>query len=258
MEMQFRYENLPALEAGVARKRLVVLSGAGVSAESGVSTFRSAGGLWQQYDWRRMASVEGWEEEPEAVLDFYNKRRQDLIHVQPNHAHKLLAELEKWYDVTIITQNVDNLHERSGSHDVRHLHGILTKYTSSTDREDPNCIVDVPLDIPIKLGDLAADGSQLRPYVVWFGEQVPAFDKAIPVVRSADIFVVIGTSLLVYPASTLVRYARPDALKFIINPDPRAFNPYDEHMADEFVHIQENATIGVETLIDILKQQNND
>ena len=194
MEMQFKYQILPALDARVERKRLVVLTGAGVSAESGVSTFRNTGGLWQQYDWRKLASVDGWKEDPRQVLDFYNQRRHDLITVQPNHAHKLLAELEKWYDVTIITQNVDNLHERAGSHDVRHLHGILTKYTSSIDREDPNCIVDVPLDLPIKIGDLAADGSQLRPYVVWFGEHVPAFDKAIPIVRRADFFVVIGTS----------------------------------------------------------------
>ena len=235
----------------VIRKRIVVLTGAGVSAESGVPTFRDQGGLWQQYDWQRMASIEGWTEDPAAVLDFYNMRRRDLIEVQPNQAHLLLAELEKHYDVSIITQNIDNLHERAGSTDVLHLHGEITKVTSSFDRDDPNCIKELPLDMPLRMGDKAADGSQVRPYVVWFGESVPMFEEAIPIVREADILIVIGTSLTVYPAASLVRFAPPSAQKYIINPG-LAFDPYDTHLSDNFEHIKEKATIGMTMLVERL------
>ena len=235
----------------VIRKRIVVLTGAGVSAESGVPTFRDQGGLWQQYDWQRMASIEGWEEDPAAVLDFYNMRRHDLIEVQPNQAHLLLAELEKHYDVSIITQNIDNLHERAGNTDVLHLHGEITKVTSSFDRDDPNCIKELPLDMPLRMGDKAADGSQVRPYVVWFSESVPMFEEAIPIVREADILIVIGTSLTVYPAASLVRFAPPSAQKYIINPG-LAFDPYDTHLSDNFEHIKEKATVGVTMLVERL------
>ena len=152
-----------------ARKKIVVLTGAGISKESGIPTFRDTNGMWMKYDAQKLASVEGFEEDPQAVLDFYNARRKNLLEVQPNHAHKMLAELEKQHDVTIITQNVDDLHERAGSSRVVHLHGELTKVTSSLDRLNPENIKEYPLDMPIRMGDKAADGSQLRPYIVWFG-----------------------------------------------------------------------------------------
>ena len=183
------------------RQKLVVFTGAGISAESGIPTFRDANGMWGKYDAMKLASVEGFEEDPQAVLDFYNARRKNLLEVEPNHAHRVLADLEKQYDVTIITQNVDNLHERAGSSKVLHLHGELCKVTSSHNRLDPNCIKEYPLDVPIRLGDKAADGSQLRPYIVWFGEYVDGMELAAFWVQQADIFVVIGTSLVVYPAA---------------------------------------------------------
>lgn len=228
---------------------MVVLTGAGISAESGVSTFRGNDGLWQQYDWHRMASIEGWAEEPETVLEFYNMRRKDLIEVQPNHAHHLLAELEKWYDISIITQNIDNLHERAGSTRVMHLHGEITKVTSSINRDRPDCIVELPLEQVIAMGDKANDGSQMRPYVVWFGESVPMFEAAIPIVESADILVVIGTSLQVYPAASLVQFAQPEAKKIIINPEQTPL-PYNTAYSNRFVYIREKATTGVETMIE--------
>ena len=154
------------------RQKVVVLTGAGISAESGLATFRDSNGLWKQNDAKKLASVAGFHENPQAVLDFYNYRRKQLLEVEPNHAHQLLVELEKWHDVTVITQNVDNLHERAGSSHVIHLHGELTKVTSSKDRLNPRYIKDYPLDKPICLGDTAKDGSQLRPFIVWFGEYV--------------------------------------------------------------------------------------
>ena len=166
MGIEYKYEHLPELEKLPLRQHIVVLSGAGMSAESGLSTSRDNDGLWKQYDWKKLASAAGFYENPEAVLEFYNMRRKHLLEVEPNHAHTLLAELEKWHDVTIITQNVDNLHERAGSGNVIHLHGELAKVTSSDDRNNPDCIKELPLDIPIRIGDKAADGSQLRPYIV--------------------------------------------------------------------------------------------
>ena len=153
----------------MVRQKIVVFTGAGISAESGIPTFRDSNGMWNKYDAKKLASVAGFEENPQAVLDFYNARRKNLLEVQPNHAHLALAELEKSHDVTIITQNVDNLHERAGSSKVIHLHGELSKVTSSMNRLDPAYIKDYPLDVPIRLGDQAADGSPLRPYVVWLG-----------------------------------------------------------------------------------------
>ena len=244
-----KYNILPSRPQTGKRLHMVVLTGAGISAESGVSTFRGNNGLWQQYDWHRMASIEGWAEEPETVLEFYNMRRKDLIEVQPNHAHHLLAELEKWYDVSIITQNIDNLHERAGSTRVMHLHGEITKVTSSINRDRPDCIVELPLEQVIAMGDKANDGSQMRPYVVWFGESVPMFEAAIPIVESADILVVIGTSLKVYPAASLVQFAQPEAKKIIINPEQTPL-PYNTAYANRFVYIQEKATTGVETMIE--------
>ena len=150
MEIEYRYERLPELSKLPLRQHIVVLSGAGMSAESGLSTFRDKDGLWKQYDWKRLASAAGFYEDPESVLEFYNMRRKRLLQVEPNHAHQLIAELEKWHDVTIITQNVDNLHERAGSSNVIHLHGELAKVTSSDDRNNPDCIKELPLEVPLR------------------------------------------------------------------------------------------------------------
>ncbi len=228
---------------------IVVLTGAGISAESGISTFRDNDGLWKKYDAMRLASIDGFQEEPEAVLEFYNARRKQLLAVQPNHAHDALAELENEHDVTIITQNVDDLHERAGSTNVVHLHGELSKVTSSREREDDNCIKQYPLDLPIRLGDKAADGSQLRPYIVWFGENLRYMDEAIKLVGNADVFAVVGTSLVVYPAAGLVRSAQQKALKFLVDPsDMKGRLPID------FMHIKAKATEGVDLLIDKIKK----
>ena len=185
------------------KKHLVILSGAGISKESGIDTFRDKDGLWKKHDALKLASIEGWNTDPQAVLDFYNARRRQLMEVQPNKAHELLAALEEWYDVSIITQNVDDLHERAGSSRVIHLHGELSKVCLSIDKENADCIELRPLNNDIHLGDKAKDGSQLRPYIVWFGEPVPNMPLAMNTAFEADIFVVIGTSLLVSPAIPL-------------------------------------------------------
>lgn len=229
------------------RQNLVILTGAGISAESGLDTFRDSNGLWKQHDAMKLASVAGFEENPQAVLDFYNARRKQLLEVEPNHAHKLLAQLEEWHNVTILTQNVDNLHERAGSSHVIHLHGELAKVTSSRNRLNPHCIKDYPLDRPICLGDKAEDGSQLRPFIVWFGEYVYAMEVAMDYVMQADIFVVIGTSLTVHPAANLVEYVHPEVPKFIVDPNAK-------EVPKGFVHIKENATIGVDRLLEELKR----
>jgi NAD-dependent deacetylase len=226
------------------QKKLVVFTGAGISAESGIPTFRDANGMWGKYDAMKLASVEGFEEDPQAVLDFYNARRKNLLEVQPNHAHLVLAELEKQYDVTIVTQNVDNLHERAGSNKVLHLHGELSKVTSSRNRLDSNCIKDYPLDVPIRMGDKAADGSQLRPYIVWFGEYVDNMDEATRFVKQADVFVVIGTSLVVYPAAGLVNYAKREIPKFLIDP-----NDINGGLPMGYQHIKATAVEGVDELV---------
>ena len=234
------------------RQKLVVFTGAGISAESGIPTFRDANGMWGKYDAMKLASVEGFEEDPQAVLDFYNVRRKNLLEVEPNHAHHVLADMEKRFDVTIITQNVDNLHERAGSSRVIHLHGELTKVTSVVDRLNPNNIMEYPLDVPIRLGDKAANGTQLRPYIVWFGEYVDNMDVAIHLVKKADIFVVIGTSLVVFPAAGLVNYAHREIPKFLID-------PYDLKggMPDGFQHIKAKAVEGVDVLARRLEEIDN-
>lgn len=192
-----------------------------MSAESGISTFRDSGGLWEQYPVEAVASIEGYYRDPELVLQFYNERRRQLKDCHPNEGHRLVAEMERDYDVTVVTQNVDNLHERAGSTRVIHLHGELTKATSSRNPNDSRCICTLPDDRPdISIGDLAADGSQLRPFIVWFGESVPMMELAVEEVMTADIVVIIGTSLNVYPAAGLVNYARSDARIFLIDPKP--------------------------------------
>ena len=177
-------------------KKLVILSGAGISAESGISTFRDAGGLWDKYPVMQVASIEGYEATPELVINFYNERRKQLLDVKPNQGHILCAELEKYFDVTVVTQNVDNLHERAGSHHIIHLHGELTKVCSSYNPNDPRYIRELkPEEFEVKMGDKAGDGSQLRPFIVWFGEAVPEIETAVRYVEQADIFVIIGTSM---------------------------------------------------------------
>ena len=222
------------------KKKLVILSGAGISKESGIDTFRDKDGLWKKHDALKLASIEGWNKDPQAVLDFYNARRRQLLDVQPNKAHELLAELEKWYDVTILTQNVDDLHERAGSSHVIHLHGELIKVCSSSDKENIDCIEIWPLDNDIRLGDKAKDGSQLRPYIVWFGESVPNMPLAMNTAFEADIFVVIGTSLLVAPANTLT--ACSGASHNIV------IDPGEVEIPEGFLHIKETATVGMEML----------
>ena len=196
------------------KKRLVVLTGAGMSAESGFKTFRDSGGLWETYSVEDVASIEGWYRNPELVTNFYNDLRTQLEQAQPNEGHKILAELENYFDVKIITQNVDNLHERAGSSCVIHLHGELTKVCSVNNTEKN-------FDIGyrrVEYGERNSDGELLRPFIVWFGEAVPLISKASELVRSADIFAVIGSSLVVYPAAGLVHDLRGSAKAFLIDP----------------------------------------
>jgi NAD-dependent deacetylase len=202
-------------------KKLVILSGAGMSAESGIRTFRDMNGLWEEYDVMEVACIEAWYKNPELLLHFYNDRRKQMIESKPNRGHLLLALLEKSYDVQIITQNVDDLHERAGSTKVLHLHGELTKARSSI---DPSLIYTLH-DPEMKIGDKCEKGSQLRPYIVWFGEEVPAMTDAAPIVESADILCVIGTSLNVYPAAGLINYAPTSTPIFLIDPNPPASFP---------------------------------
>ncbi len=197
-------------------KKLVVLTGAGMSAESGIRTFRDQGGLWEEYDIMEVASIQGWRKNPELILKFYNQRRKDLLEAKPNSGHIGLAELENDYNVKIITQNIDNLHERAGSTSVLHLHGELMKARSTL---DPSLIYTLD-HWEMKIGDKCEKGSQLRPHIVWFGEEVPAMEEAVSIAESADIFCVIGTSLNVYPAAGLIHYATADIPVFLIDPNP--------------------------------------
>lgn len=200
-------------------KNLVVLTGAGMSAESGISTFRDSDGLWERYPVEQVATPEGYAANPKLVIDFYNERRKQLLEVKPNRGHELLAELEQNFNVTIITQNVDNLHERAGSTHVVHLHGELTKVTSSYQPNNPNYIKELkPEQYEVKMGDTAEDGSQLRPFIVWFGEAVPMIETAIHYTEQADIFVIIGTSLNVYPAAGLLNYVPYGVPVYLIDP----------------------------------------
>lgn len=227
------------------KKKLVVLSGAGISAESGLSTFRDSGGLWEGYNINEVATPEGWNRNPKQVLDFYNLRREQAGKVLPNKAHLKLVDIESLFDVEIVTQNVDDLHERAGSSKVLHLHGELTK-ARSVDNE--NLIVEIGIN-PIHIGDVGSDGMQLRPHVVWFGEMVPMLEKAALLVEKADILVVIGTSLVVYPAASLIDYAPDYCKKYIIDPS----NP-ELYSFDGWTHIKEPATSGIEKLITELEK----
>jgi NAD-dependent deacetylase len=220
------------------KKHVVVLSGAGVSAESGLKTFRDSDGLWNGYDVYEVATPGGFKKNPQLVLDFYNDRRRDVAAAKPNEAHIGLAELEKDFDVTIITQNIDDLHERAGSTNVVHLHGEIFKMRSVADVRK---IYDIRGDI--QLGDTAPDGNQLRPHIVWFEEEVPMMDKAVAILQDADYFVVIGTSLQVYPAASLIQYAPPFLPKFIIDKKNPAVNS-----SANLTFIEMPATEGVKEL----------
>ena len=201
----------------MSKKRLVALTGAGISAESGFQTFRDSGGLWEQYNVDDVASIQGWYRNPRLMTDFYNDMRKQLEAAQPNQGHKILAELEQYFDVQIITQNVDNLHERAGSSHVLHLHGELTKARPVNNDYDESKIIDIGYR-KLEYGEKNSDGEELRPHIVWFGEAVPMIGPAAKLVRSADIFAVIGSSLAVYPAAGLVHELRGSAEAFLIDP----------------------------------------
>ena len=227
-------------------KNLVILSGAGISAESGISTFRDAGGLWDKYPVMQVASIEGYEADPELVIKFYNERRKQLLDVKPNQGHILCAELEKYFNVTVVTQNVDNLHERAGSHHIIHLHGELTKVCSSYNPNDPRYIRELkPEEFEVKMGDKAGDGSQLRPFIVWFGEAVPEIETAVQYVEKADIFVIIGTSMNVYPAASLLYYVPSNAEVYLI--DPKDVNINSRR---PITHIKKGASEGMKELLE--------
>lgn len=196
----------------MAKLKMVVLTGAGISAESGLRTFRDSDGLWEGYNVADVATPRAWRKDPQLVLDFYNQRRRDVMQAKPNSAHIALAELEKLYEVQIITQNIDDLHERAGSTKVLHLHGEIVKMRS--ERADHRLY---PVLKDIQVGDLAFDGGQYRPHVVWFEEPVPMMEEAIPLMYAADVFVLIGTSLAVYPAASLVDYVKDNVKKYIID-----------------------------------------
>ncbi len=221
------------------KKKLVVLTGAGISAESGIKTFRDADGLWEGHNVMDVATPDGWRKNPELVLEFYNQRRKQLHEVQPNLGHQILSELENDFDVSIITQNVDNLHEKAGSSNVLHLHGELLKVRST---KNHNYILDWETDL--NLADVDDNGHQLRPHIVWFGEEVPALEEAISIVEKADILVVIGTSLQVYPAAGLIEFANSEIPIYYIDPKPASmpnlWNPVEI--------IPMNATEGVAVL----------
>ncbi|MDR0428905.1 MAG: NAD-dependent deacylase [Tannerellaceae bacterium] len=227
-------------------KKLVVLSGAGMSAESGISTFRDSNGLWEKYKVEDVATPEAFDRMPEVVLDFYNQRRRQLLECKPNAGHIGLAKLEKDFDVHVITQNVDNLHERAGSSKVLHLHGELMKSCSVN---DINTAYDIPPANPdIHIGDKDPYGNQLRPFIVWFGEAVPMIEPAIKIVEQSDILVVIGTSLNVYPAAGLLNYARRGQPVFLI--DPKEVNAHRSGIR----YIKAGASEGVEKLAELLKE----
>ncbi|QCX00325.1 NAD-dependent deacylase [Aggregatimonas sangjinii] len=226
------------------KKKIVVLTGAGVSAESGINTFRDADGLWEGHDVMEVASPQGFARNPELVLDFYNQRRKQLAQVEPNAAHMALAELETSHEVTIITQNVDDLHERGGSTNVIHLHGELLKARSVNNE---HTVLDWKKDL--NLGDLSSEGDQLRPHIVWFGEMVPLLETAANIVEQADTVIIIGTSMQVYPAAGLVNFAQPGTPIYFIDPKPSI----SENDFENLTIIKDTAASGVPALVARLK-----
>jgi NAD-dependent deacetylase len=230
-------------DSGTKKAHLVVLSGAGISAESGIATFRGADGLWEGYDIREVASPQAWHTNQALVLDFYNQRRKDILSAAPNLAHHLLADLEEKFDVSIITQNIDNFHERAGSSRILHLHGEITKARST---RSPNLIYDIS-GWELKEGDYCEKGSQLRPHIVWFGEPVPMIEKASEITMTADVLLVIGTSLQVYPAASLIHAITPTTRIFVIDPETPTYNGTTQITA-----IKEIASVGMQKLIKLL------
>ena len=233
------------------KEKIAVLTGAGVSAESGLGTYRDNGGLWDNYDPMEVASIDGWYRNRKLVLDFYNMQRAKLKDTKPNAAHLAIAALEKDYDVTVITQNVDNLHEKAGSTKVIHLHGEATKVRPENGVYDDNFsereVIDVGYEA-VHLGDKAPNGCQLRPHIVFFGESVPKIEPAIDVVAAADILLIVGTSMQVYPAAGLYRYAKPDTPIYVV--DPADLPLYDKRIT----HIKDVATKGMERFVEMLGQ----
>ncbi len=234
-------DNISVKEKKSNKKKIVVLTGAGISQESGIQTFRDADGLWEGHDVMAVASPQGWNKDKALVLDFYNQRRAQLNTVKPNAAHYALAELEKKYEVCIITQNVDDLHERGGSSRVVHLHGELKKMRSTI---DPSLIYDCEGDI--KIGDKCEKGAQLRPHIVWFGEAVPLIDISAQICSVADIFIIVGTSMQVYPAAGLVNYVGRNVPKYFVDPKPATVD------VPNLKVIAEKASVGVRKIVDEL------
>lgn len=227
------------------KKRLVVLTGAGVSAESGIKTFRDSDGLWENYRVEDVATPEAWERDPELVQRFYNERRKQLLASEPNAAHVALAEAERWFDVTIVTQNIDDLHERAGSSHVVHLHGELKKARSERDEG----LIYPITGWELKMGERAEDGAQLRPHIVWFGEAVPMFELATRIAQRAELFAVVGTSMVVYPAAALIQYTSREIPHYLVDPKPVSI---PGSMNVEV--IQEKASVGVPKLVARLRQ----
>ncbi|MBS1636848.1 MAG: NAD-dependent deacylase [Bacteroidetes bacterium] len=227
-----------------ARKKIVVFSGAGMSAESGIQTFRDSGGLWEKYRIEDVATPDAWHKNPELVLDFYNQRRKQIIQAQPNEAHRMVAQWQEFFDVQVITQNIDDLHERAGSKKVLHLHGEIMKARST---RDPDLLYPVRSG-EIRMGDVCETGAQLRPHIVWFGELVPEMENAALLVSQAEIFVTIGTSLNVYPAAGLISVSPDHVTKYLV--DPGTFNlDYIKNLS----HIKMGAVDGIKHLTDVLK-----
>lgn len=226
-------------------KKIAILSGAGISAESGIKTFRDSDGLWENYRVEDVATIDAWHINPDLMTDFYNARRAELEHAQPNDAHKLVAALEEYFDVTVITQNIDNLHERAGSSNIIHLHGEATKACSEKGK---NYVQDIGFR-PIGYDEKTPDGARMRPFIVWFGEDVPLLSKAAEVVEQCDILIIIGTSLAVYPAASLLYYAPQHAEIYVIDPK-------EIHSISRKVNfIQEVATTGMKKLFETLRNQ---
>ena len=231
----------------MTRQHIVFLTGAGISVESGLSTFRGKNGMWTNEEWAYLASTDALYNDTQRCLDFCNFMRRQVAEVEPNDAHKMIAELEKQHEVTVITQNVDNLHERAGSSRVIHLHGELSKVCSMDNRT--TCVKDYPLTTPIMVGDKAEDGAQLRPYVVLFGEYINGMNVATDIVGMADIFVVIGTSLKVYPAAGFIHYAHREVPKFVINP-----SEMEQCTALGYTHFKTTASEGMKKLLQTLNE----
>lgn len=238
----YRAHNISIHNSIMAKQKLVVLTGAGISAESGLRTFRDSDGLWEGYRIEDVATPRAWHRDPDLVLDFYNMRRRDVLAAQPNAAHKALAALQQHYDVQIITQNIDDLHERAGSQKVMHLHGEILKM-----RSERNRYVLFPIKEDMQYGMLADDGSRYRPHVVWFEEPVPMIEEAIPLMQEADIFVLVGTSLAVYPAAGLVDYVPDEVVKYVIDKRIPAVSRYSNVLP-----IEQPATTGMAELLQLL------